>query len=283
VIIDAVQFGMIDVTELRPSCGCMAPRLEQRHLGPGEEAALRVEVNTLSQAAGPHTWQVRVAYQGEGQPGELTVALAGRIVSEVAVEPPALILTTETVLAHEVVVADRRERPLEVLGAHTTLPGMKVALGDPHRDADGRWARAVRLEVLADCPEGRHEGVLHIATDDKTYPQFDVPVTVVKHAAGRVRASPEAVEVSGPASQPLPAQIVLLSSSDGREVRVERVEADDPAVECRWAAGPGARATLKVRVDAAKVAGGALRTAVHVHLAGPTPLTVEIPVVCTLR
>jgi hypothetical protein len=66
-------------------------------------------------------------------------------------------------------------------------------------------------------------------------------------------------------------------------VKVERVEADDPAIECRWAAGPGPRATLKVRVDSSRIAGGTLHSAVRVHLGGPTPQTLVVPVSCTVR
>jgi hypothetical protein len=273
----------VAITEVRPSCGCLAPRLEPRRLEPGSEAVLHVAVNTLTQAAGAHTWQVRVRYQEDGRPGELTVVLGARIVSEIAVEPPALVLTTEGVLAHEVILTDRRPRPLTITAVQLATPQLHAQTGTPHANAAGRRACAVRVEVAADCPEGRHEDVLRILTDDATYPELDVPVTVVKHAARAVRALPEAVDFSAPAGQPLPSRIVLLCSADGREVVVEGVEADDPAIECRWAAGPGPRATLKVRVDRARLAGNSLHSAVRVHLRQPAAQTLVVPVTCTLR
>jgi hypothetical protein len=273
----------VTITEVRPSCGCLAPRLEPRRLEPGAEAVLYVAINTLTQAAGAHTWQVRVRYQEDDRAGELTVVLGARIVSEIAVEPPALLMTTEGALAHDLVLTDRRPRPLTISSVQLATPQLHARAGAPYADAAGRRACAIHVEVAADCPEGRHEEVLRILTDDPTYPELDVPVTVVKHAAHAVRALPESVELSAPAGQPLPSRIVLLSRADGGEVVVEGVETDDPAIECRWAAGPGPRATLKVRVDRARLSGGVLHSAVRIRLRQPAPQTLVVPVTCTLR
>jgi hypothetical protein len=273
----------IEITDVRPSCGCLAPRLEVRRLEPSAEAALHVAVNTLTQAAGAHTWPVRILYQEDGRPGELAVVLGARIVSEIAVEPPALTLTTEGALGHEVVLTDRRPRPLTITSVQLTNAHLRAGAGEPFTDGAGRRACAVRVEVPADCPEGRHDDVLRILTDDPTYPELDVPVTVVKRSPRSVRALPEAVEMSAPPGQPLPSRIVLLSSGDGQAVVVDRVETDDPAIECRWAPGPGPRATLKVRVDRTRVADNGLRGVVRVHLLQPSPQTVAVPVTCVPR
>jgi hypothetical protein len=273
----------IEITEVRPSCGCLAPRLEPRRLEPGAEGVLTVYVNTLTQAAGAHTWQVRLRYQDDGRTGELSVVLGARVVSEIAVEPPALTLTTGGALTHTVVLTDRRPHPLTVTSAQMISPHLRAAAGEMGTDAAGRRACSIRVEVPADCPEGRYDDVLRILTDDSTYPELDVPVTVVKRAPRSVRALPEAVELSAPAGQPLPSRTVLLSGADGQAVVVERIEADHPAIECRWAAGPGSRATLKVRVDRDRVAGDGLHSAVRVYLSGPSAQTLVLPVSYTIR
>jgi hypothetical protein len=273
----------VEITEVHPSCGCLAPRLERRRLAPGEEGALLVEINTLTQAAGTHSWQVRLGYDEEGKAGELALVLGARVVSEVAVTPPAVLLFTDSALAHEITVSDRRPRPLAVTAVEVSSPSLRARLGEARRDGAGRRVQAVQVEVPADCPAGRHEEVLRIFTDDATYPVLEVPVTVVKRPSQQVRAAPEAVELAGPAGQALPSRIVLLSAGDDRPVLVERVVADDPAIECHWAPGPGPRATLKIRVDRSRVAGGAVRGTVRVDLAGPAPQMLLIPVTCTLR
>jgi hypothetical protein len=58
-------------------------------------------------------------------------------------------------------------------------------------------------------------------------------------------------------------------------VRIEKVDADHPAVTCTFAAGPGNDATLKISVDASKLDGAPAR--VRVHLAQPTGVVI-IPV-----
>ncbi len=273
----------VEITEVRPSCGCLVPHLEPRRIEPGAEAVLHVAVNTLTQAAGAHTWQVRVRYQEDGRPGELTVVLGARVVSEIAVEPPAMVLTTEGPFAHEVVLTDRRPQPLTITSVQLATAQLHARAGEPYTDGAGRRACAIRVEVGADCPEGRHEDVLRIFTNDPTYRELDVPVTVVKRSVHAVRALPEAVELSAPAGEPLPSRIVLLSSADGRPVVVEGVEADNPAIECRFAAGPGPRATLEVRVKRAQVPGDGLRGAIRIRLSRPAPQTVVVPVSCTVR
>jgi hypothetical protein len=163
------------------------------------------------------------------------------------------------------------------------LPVVGAGLGVPRRVVVGRWCRGVRVEVLPDCPEGRHEAVLLLLTNDPAYPALRVPLTVTKRSRATVRATPEEINLTAPGAGPLPARIILLAGADDRPVVVERVESDDPAVQCRWAPGPGPRATLKVQVDRARVPGAVLRATVRVHLGGPTPQTLTVPVLCTLK
>jgi Protein of unknown function (DUF1573) len=273
----------VEVVGVRPSCGCIRPEVRPLVYPPGQEGTLLLEVNTLTQPAGPHAWTLQVVSRCGEQEENLTLTVTARVVTEISVEPPVLALSTDTAIAHEITVSDRRERPLDLLAVQASLPQFRTSLGEPRRDDQGRWCRAVRVEVLPDCPEGRHEAVLHLLTNDPAYPELKVPLTVTKRARAGVRATPEAVTLSATGDGPLPSRIVLLDSADGRPVVVERVEADDPAVQCRWAPGPGPRATLKVQVERARVPGPVLQTAVRIHLSGPTPQTLTVPVLCTLK
>src|SRR5262249_52657903 len=112
-----------------------------------------------------------------------------------------------------------------------------------------------------------------------------------KRARQPVSAAPSSVVLSEPAGQPLPARVVLLSAEDDREVKIERVESDHAAIDCRWAQGPGRRATLKIRVDRTRIAGDRFRGTValrfpgtvHVHRSEPVSQTLTIPVSCLLH
>ena len=273
----------LEVVGVRPSCGCIRPEVRPLVYAPGQEGCLLLEVNTLTQPAGPHAWTLQVVYRCGQREETLTLGVTARVVTEVSVEPPVLALSTDSAIAHELTVIDRRDRPLDLLAAQASLPQVRASLGEPRRDDQGRWCRAVRVEVLPDCPDGRHEAVLHLLTNDPAYPELKVPLTVTKRPRAGVRATPETISLSATGPGPLPSRLVQLAGADGRPVVVERVVAEDPAVQCRWAPGPGPRATLKVQVDRARVPGAVLRSAVHVHFGGPTPQALTIPVICTLK
>src|SRR5438874_2395773 len=44
--------------QARASCGCLIPHLAQTTFRAGEKGRFVLEVNTLSQTTGPHSWQV---------------------------------------------------------------------------------------------------------------------------------------------------------------------------------------------------------------------------------
>lgn len=272
----------VEITDVRPSCGCLGPKMEKRRLQPDECGELVLEVNTLTQPAGLNSWRVTLRYTNGQVEQELPLYINTRIVTEISVEPPSLAIYTDSSISHEVTVIDRRIEPLIVRAVPTSSPYVRTHLGELRRDEAGHWRRAIQVEVLADCPEGTHAETLRICTSDPLYAELKVPFTIVKRPRRLVSAAPAAVVLSESAEQPLPARIVLLSARDDRPVRIERVESDHPAVECRWAHGPGQQATLKIRVDRKQISGARLSAAVHVRLSQPAE-TLVIPVRCLLH
>jgi hypothetical protein len=272
----------VEVAEVKPGCGCLRPQLDRRLFRPGEEGTLDVEVNTLTQPEGPNTWRVVVRLAGGAQ-AELPLFLTADVVSEVSVRPANLVLYTDTALSSALTLRDRRPRPLTVRAALTTCPHVRAQVSGPRRDEAGGWSWGIALEVQAGCPEGRHEAALHLHTADPTYPELQVPFTVVKRSPRQVRAVPAEVSLLGSGGQALPARVVLLGSADGRPVAVEAVEASHPAVRCTWAPGPGPRATLRIQVERDRFAGDTLEASVRVRLSKPGPQALVIPVRCALR
>jgi hypothetical protein len=51
----------IDVVDVKASCGCLRPRFSQSHVAPGEKGWVELDINTLSQPAGPNSWRIQVA------------------------------------------------------------------------------------------------------------------------------------------------------------------------------------------------------------------------------
>jgi hypothetical protein len=272
----------VEITDLHASCGCTTPRMSRRTFQAGERGTVSVEVNTLSQPSGPHTWRVQVSYRSGTIPAEAALDLCATVVTEVTVEPAAMTVFTDRAVGHEVVVTDLRARPFAVTGVCATAPGLTPRLGELHRDGAGHWARTIALDVAGDYPEGRHEEVLAVYTDDPRYRELKVPVTIVKRSRDRLSATPGQVALTAPPGQPVPSRIVLIRDRDNQPVVVDRIEADDPAVSCQWAAGPDALATVKVKIDRRQVHADSLHALVHVHVSQPVGQTLTIPVSCVL-
>jgi hypothetical protein len=267
------------ITETKPSCGCLKPRLSANHFGPGEKGWVELEINTLSQPAGPVAWQVRLTYDDGDKPTEAVVQVHGQLTKEVSADPAALTILTNQSIGGEIAVTDRRAAPFHVTSARGSRAALRVTVDAVQPDAlAGRYV--VRLTVAEDFPEGRHDEVVSIFTDDPAYAELKIPVTVVRRARERVTATPDVVTIVAASGQPLPSQLVLIRSEDETAVAIESAVADDPAVTCRWATGPGNMVTLRVLIDRGKMKDPKLNATLRVVVSEPVRQTVSIPVRC---
>lgn len=273
----------VEIVDVHASCGCLRPKMPHRVYQPGEHGSLRLEVNTLDQGEGPKTWQVHLRYRTAGAEAETGVQMTARVKAEVTVRPAVVTVYADSAVGHELVLTDFRPHPLAVADVRTTSPHLQSRVTSTSQDEAGHRVYKIGLQVAAALPEGRHDETVSIYTDDREYAELRVPVTVVKRARNRVVARPAEVSLVAPPGQPVPSRIVLLEHAEHEAVVVAGVDTDNPAVTCRWAAGPGTMTTLRIMVDRSRVSGTELRTTLRVHLARPTPQDVLIPVSCVLR
>lgn len=275
--------GPVAVTDLRASCGCLAPRLDQRLFQPGEAGVIALEINTLSQPAGPNVWRVGVATRDEAGEHFQNLEVLADLLTEVKVEPAKLAVYTDTTLRHDVTVTDLRPKALRVTRALFASPHLGASVAAVPATATAPASYRITVEVRGSLQEGQHEDVLCIATDDPVYRELRVPVSVVKRSRQSVSAAPAQVELTIPRGQPAPSRVVILRAGHGdEEVVVERVETDNPALRCRWVRGPGKMATLRVGVDHTRVQ-DVLTSAVRVYISKPAATVLTIPVVCRTR
>jgi hypothetical protein len=273
----------VEITDLRASCGCVRPVLTKRSYAPGDSGELTLEVRTLSEPAGQHTWRLQVAYRTGGKTATAELNIIGRLVTEVTVQPALLTISTERSAAHGITLTDLRDRPLSVTGVHTSSRHLTGEVRQTTIDGAGHRVIHVGLLLAADCPEGRSEETVALLTDDPDYRELTVPVVVVKRPRRGVTASPAAVSLAAARGQAVPSRIVLLRPAGSGAVAVERVEGDDPAVVCTWAAGPDDCATVRVSIDRTKLPADGLRSAIHIHVSKPAPETVTVPVSCRVE
>ncbi len=267
----------VQITDAKPSCGCLKPRLEKRRLQPGEEGSILVEVNTLTQASGPHQWRVLLLYRDGETQQELPLYVTATLQAELVLEPAALNLHTTSTCRHQLTLTEYRPLPLNVHATQTSHPELRVQVQEVRQLGPGQWQRTIQVEVTEAFPEGKHDVLVQLFSDDAEYRELKIPVGVVKRSRKHVQAAPDSVSFAGGDARMIPARIVLLSGADDQVVEVSKVEADNPAIQCRWAQGPGAMTTLKIQFDPGQME-KTFQGRVQVFLSKPEGDQISIPV-----
>jgi hypothetical protein len=264
----------VEILDLERGCGCLAPQLGQRQIAPGTQADLVLELRTLGQADGPHTWNLKVHYRLGGDTKTLALALRGVVKNEISVQPAILGLHISRKVQQEITLTDIRATPLHVVEAEARAPGVQVM----KIERDGKTTRILISADATQLAPGRHEGLLSITTNDADYGQLHVPIVVTKTAATSVRAAPEQIVLRLAPGAATASMVVRLRSQQDEAVRVAKIEPSDPALAATWAPGPDHDATLRVRVDGSQRP-GSWQGHLEVHLAGPRTDVLMIPVI----
>jgi len=184
------------ISEIVPSCGCLSTQLRgnEKVYRPGQHGRLVVMMQTANEEAGPHSYTVKVKYK-DPQPREETVAF--RLVLpdvKVSVEPAELLFYQINGDDSEAMVrvSDRRAKPLDVLQAECTLPGVKVEVLPVETGEDGQSKVPLKVRVPGTYPAGQHRGLVRIATNDPEFRELRVSVYVegarVRQAGAEVEA-----------------------------------------------------------------------------------------------
>jgi hypothetical protein len=274
----------ITVTDVAGVCGCFRHELSTKVIESGKTADLTIGINLLTQPEGPNTWKMLVRYRVESDPptpGERLIQIAAKVRKDVSIEPVALMMLSEKEITGTLTVIDRRGKPLTVTAARIGLKHVKTEV-KPAIDAGGRRTQKIEITVGDACPAGQYADEICIDTNDPEYRELRIPIRVVKKsAASGVRPVPESATLRFAKEQTTATTLLRLRDADSREVVVEKVEADHPAITCKWAAGPGQMATLRVTVDRTKANAAGLGI-VTVRLKGPATETIVIPVSWTL-
>jgi hypothetical protein len=268
--------GMLTITKLEAGCGCIRRTLSQAALKPGETAKLTVEINTLTQPDGPNRWPVVVGYAtADGVRGELALAVGATISRQVIVNPPQIAFSTSGEATQAIAVTDRRRKGLTIVKAVSSSPHLTAAIGKGELQANGNRTQSIALRLAAATPAGHRDEMLVLQTDDPEYPEFRVPVRVLKKAAGAVSAAPEAVAVRFAAGQDAVSTLVQLRAPDGKKVRIAAAESDAASVTVKYSSAAAAVATVRISVGSSAKDGSGF---VKLHLAEPKEQVVLVPV-----
>lgn len=271
--------GTLTITKVEAGCGCLRQTLTAGVLQPGESTKLTIEVNTLTQPAGPNRWQIVVGFKSESpgsaaQTGECLLQITATLTHEVSVNPPQLGFSSAGAASQVLAVTDTRAKPLSVVKAAASSGHLAVEI-EPRSAGKPQH---VTVKLAADAPVGQSDETVVLVTDDPAYPELRVPVRILKRPAGGVAANPESVAVRFAAGQNEISTLVQLRTGDGKAVAVASAESDHPGVAVKYAAGSNAVAVVRVTItEAASAQSGSCK--VRVKLTEPAAQEVVIPVV----
>ncbi|MEX0726001.1 MAG: DUF1573 domain-containing protein [Planctomycetaceae bacterium] len=170
----------VDVTELLPSCGCLKPKLEQRHYAPGESGEFFLKIETAQENPGPHEYFVDINYT-DPQPRSARVTFKVTLpYRQVLVEPPGLVFyqLSPVESSREVVITNFRPRPMTVTGIRSNSEYVDAEVVSSDRDDDGFQRIKVNVTVPGDVPPGRQVAMVVVSTDDPEFPEIGVHVLI---------------------------------------------------------------------------------------------------------
>jgi hypothetical protein len=167
------------ITNVTPSCMCLAPQIEKRAYAPGEISDFTLKVLTTHQTPGPHEYLVALQYE-DPKPREVTVTFKLIIRREVTLSPRQLIVYQNGISETEqkVVLTDMRPKPFIVTSATCRSPLVRVELKKPVDDPEGGRETTVVIHVAAQVPVGGEDCSVYLTTDDPHYPKIPVPLRI---------------------------------------------------------------------------------------------------------
>ncbi|HUG17660.1 MAG TPA: DUF1573 domain-containing protein [Planctomycetaceae bacterium] len=181
----------VTITELRPSCGCLNPKLEQRVYKPGEGGEFHLRVDPTKEKPGPHEYFVDVHYE-DPQPrsARLTYKLT-LLERKIEVAPKALVFyqlsDSGESTSQKVVISDYRSRHFEVLGVESTSPLATAELVSTELDEAENQHVTLDVTVTGSVPPGTSRALINLRTDDEIFKVIQVPILI----RGRNYAIPE--------------------------------------------------------------------------------------------
>lgn len=178
---------VVDLRDVKVSCGCLSPRLSQRQFQPGESGEIALFVQSANQNSGPKEFTCTVKSGPADKPEvSFQTELLFRVElpeKSVTIEPRSLLVHQPGggVIEHPVVIRDLREKPLHVIRAESNVPFVEAeplsmeSLTEAERE-EGLVSRV--MIRISDVPPGRHEVTVRIETDDESYRLIKLPVRV---------------------------------------------------------------------------------------------------------
>ena len=273
----------IHILEALPSCGCLRPTLSKTILNPGEAITLPIEIHTLTKPKGAHRFSINIRYKEAGEIKELALEVKALIQVEVEVTPAASAIFTDRAIAHTFSVKDMRAKPMRIIAADSSTARVTFQIHPPTLNENKESIQTITVFISELLTPGKHDLWIHLVSDDASYGEMKIPLSIVKRDGKLASAAPSRLYLEGSVGIPFGAKMVRINKAGTEPVKVDKVECSHPAFKCTWAQGPGDDATIRLLLDEKKLPPGETIAELRVLLKGHQTQSVIIPVNIQLK
>lgn len=273
----------IHILEALPSCGCLRPTLSKTILNPGEAITLPIEIHTLTKPQGAHRFSINIRYKEVGEIKELALEVKALIQVEVEVTPAASAIFTDRAITHTFCVKDTRAKPMRIIAADSSNAQVTFQIHASTLNENKESIQTITVFISELLTPGKHDLWIHLVSDDASYGEMKIPLTIVKRDGKLASAAPSRLYLEGSVGIPFGAKMVRINKVGTEPVKVDKVECSHPAFKCTWAQGPGDDATIRLLLDEKKLPPGETIAELRVLLKGHQTQSVIIPVNIQLK
>lgn len=171
----------VRIKAVKPSCGCLTPRLEKQEYAPGESGFLALRIQPANEMPGQKEYFCDVEYL-DPQPREVRVTFKVKLPQkQLLVRPKGLIFyqlgresTTQPIF-----VSDTRGKAVRIQRFSSNSPLLSLGQSPDQVNPDlNVTEKVIDVTAAADCPTGRHQALVTIEVDDPDTPLLRVPVII---------------------------------------------------------------------------------------------------------
>ncbi len=189
----------VQITGMQPSCGCLTPEISEKEPGPGKIGKLTLPIRLNNEPSGFREYTVTVSYS-DPKPRNVTLTVKAVLPEKSLIVEPRVLMVMGAARGeqqHIVTISDYRpetaDKPMRVTGVTGSSSIFTPELAGQFK-SEGANRIAIGVKFHNNAPQGRHRGLINVATDDSLFPVIQVPVMVgdiKRDPSDFVRVSPE--------------------------------------------------------------------------------------------
>ncbi len=281
----------VQITGMEASCGCLAPSISTKEIDPGAIEKLTLPIRLSNEPSGFREYTVTVSYT-DPEPRRVTLSVKAVLPEKSLIIEPRVLMVMGKVNAgqqHIVIVSDFRpesaDKPMKVTGVSGSSSLFTAELVGQFNQ-EGASRTSVSVHFRENAPEGRHRGVINVATDDAQFPMIQIPVMVgdsKRDPSDAVRVSPETGRIVLNTSAPEESVGMAIAFDLPSRWKVTHCDTFPPEITAKYESVPGAipdHQTVNVQLSITELPARGIEQAILTLNAtdGDAPEMVTVPI-----